>query len=331
LQRAAAAALLIVGATPVLPPAAPAQECCVTVDKPGRWTLPRLGFGALDVPVTGAWTRVTLPYRLPRDARQGPHDWYLLRLHFEIAFERGGGPGKAWVVGAGNHYGAVLLEFTRGSRGRSIEWNSLDLIKGWVERRTAAHRIAVVARNYLPYRGVRPGRNTLTISLRRAGTFRVKRLKVLADSGIEVTPHSPARLVLEADPPSGPIEPGEIFNVGYRVRNEGDRAGRQVVAQISLGQSGAPRVIGSDAEHLGRVADVAHGSFRLRAREAGRYRILLAVRSPANHPTKVVEVDVVSATAESSHGRVAMRLVAAAGLIAMGSLLVLRGRVRRRV
>lgn len=166
-----------------VPPLA-ATDCCVTVDRVGRWTLPQLGSGGFDVPLHRALAGVTIRYRLPPDAKQGDGLWYLIRLHFAIRFKRGAGAGNAWLSAVTNDYAGVQVKFTRAGGSQRVAWNSLDLIRGWVDRTTASRRVEANLDNYLPYRGVRPGRNTFTVALRRAGALEVDRLRVFADSGL---------------------------------------------------------------------------------------------------------------------------------------------------
>jgi hypothetical protein len=309
------------------PRVATAKSCCTTVDKPGRWTLPELGFDGFEVPVRGDRTKVTVHYRLPPGSRQGRDLWYVIRLHFAISLEPGSGAGEAWVSAVTNGYAGVLVKFKRRGRDREVAWNSLDLIRGWVDGTTRSRRIGVDVNNYLPFRGVRPGRNSYTVTLRRAGALRIERLRVLEDSGLEVTRRGPARLALEPILPNQSIRPGERFKIGYRLRNVGDRDARQVVVRIAADQHGGPRVIGSDRRRLGRVREGATGTFRLKAQQAGRYRLLLGADSSASHPRRAIEVPVVSAGRRPA-GR-ALRVAAAGALLVGGLVLLAMSRGRR--
>jgi hypothetical protein len=308
-----------------------AKECCVTVDKPGRWTLRELGFDGFDVPEHGRRSSVTLHYRLPPGSRQGRGLWYLIRLHFAISFRSGTGAGNAWVSAVTNDYAGVLVKFTRRQGDRRLAWNSLDLIRGWIDRTTGSRTVEVDVNNYLPFRGVRPGQNSYTVTLRRAGALRVDRLKVFEDSGLEVTRRGPARLALAPVLPNESVQRGETFEIGYRLRNIGDRDARQVVVRIAADQGGGLGVIGSDRQHLGRVRDGATGSFRFKAQQTGNYRVLLGADSSASHPRRAIAVPVVSAGRRHRPAGGVLRVAAAAALLIMGlMLLVLSRRSRRR-
>lgn len=309
----------------------PARACCVTINQNGSWTLARLGFEARDLSFRAGQTRITLPYQLPRGAKQGPHTWYVLRLRFEIIFAEGRRAGRVWISGVTNHYAGVLVEFSRGAGQRSVTWNSFDLLRGWNEGTATSHRTVLDSRNYLPYRGVRPGRNTFTVTVRRAGALRVKRLRVFADSGIEVSRRSPARLALEPVLPRGPIRAGQTFEVGYRLANRGDRPARGVVIGVSAQQAGGPRIIGPRTQRLGSVEGRTSGTFRLTARQGGRYRLLLAADSHASHRRRVIEVVIASAPGPSKGIPTLARVVLAGVLVGTGTVLVVQGRQRRHI
>lgn len=177
-------------------PVSESAACCTTVDSVGRWTLPRLGYDAVQLPVRKEPARVRLRYRLPPGARQGSSGWYLIHLHFAITIAPGTRAGHASVSAVSHDYVGVLVKFKRSARDSRIRWNMLDLIRGWVDRTTTSRVIEVKASNYLPFRGVRPGGNTFMVVLRRTGALRIDGLRVLADSGLQLSRLGPARLEL---------------------------------------------------------------------------------------------------------------------------------------
>jgi hypothetical protein len=325
--------LLAVVAAPLWRPVdAPARDTPVTVDADGRWTLARLGSGQLDVPVDRGPAAVTVRYRLPRGASQGPRTWYLIRLHFEITFAADSGPGIAYVSGLTNGRAAAQIKYRvtkRPNAAPEIRWSSVDLIRGRIERTAASRTVEVRFRNYLQLGGVRPGNNTLTVELERLRNVEVKRLRIFADSGIEVTRLAPAKLVLKPVLPVREVNAGEEFRVGFTLDNDGGRPARDVIVGVDF-----PRrvltLLGPVDQRVARVRRRLTGSFRFRALRPGRYRLALAVRSSANRPLAVIDVPV-SSSESSRAGRRLVSIIAGALIVGFGLLLLLGGgRWRRR-
>jgi hypothetical protein len=310
------------------PGVAAADDPLTTVDAVGRWTLPDLGSSGFQLPVRRDRAAVTVRYRLPEGSRQGRRVWYLIRLHIRVGF-RPGTAGEAWISAGADDYAGVMIKFKRTGADRgTIAWNSLDLIRGWVEHRTRGRTVEAELDNYVPRPGVRPGVNSYTVAVRQTGGLRVNRLKVFSDSGLEVTRHGPARLVLTPELPKRPIGTGETFTVGYRLANTGGRAARHVVVGLRTDDPHTGlRVIGADRRRAARVARSAVRTFRLRARQPGRYRILLGADSSASHPRKTIEIPV--AAAGRAPGQT-LRVAIAVALVAAGAALLLAGRRRAR-
>lgn len=298
---------------------ATAARASVTIDRPGNWTLTRLGFGKVDTHLGGD-DRVSLPYRLPADARQGPDQWYLIHLHFIIIFTPANGPGRAYVSGLTNDHAAAQIQFRQRRPHRDgtprIAWNSLDLIRGEVKRVTSSRRIEVNFKNYLQRDGVRPGANSLKIVMEQFGRLRVASLRVLPDSGIIVTGRGPPDLAIRATSPSQKVLTGDTFEVRFTVRNQGGRAVRD------LGVAVAPphgiSVVGPSTRGLGRVGSSGRtsGRFRLRAERAGDYRLPLQAVGGAQFTGTAIDVAV--ARAQQSPGWGWVR-------IAVGSIFMLGG------
>ncbi|MGH3033222.1 MAG: hypothetical protein ACRDON_01530 [Gaiellaceae bacterium] len=275
--------------------------------------------------------RLSVAYRLPAGAEQGEPDWYLVRLHLRLALDPRSGNGLAYVSALTNGRAAaqVKLETRRGAAGLETTWSTVGLLEGRVERTTSARTIGVRFRNYLQLAGVRPGRNVLTFQLERYGVVQLRSLRILPDSGIEVSPLSPARVRLELTLPEGEVAAGDRFTVRYRLTNAGDRAAQDVVVLPSFPE-GVLRVVGARERRYEalRGGDRAAGAFTFEALTAGRFQVALAVRSSANRPAALVEVSVQTPTTVS--GRGTSWLVAPAATLTAAALLAAR-RLRRRL
>jgi hypothetical protein len=310
---------------------ATATRASVTIDRPGNWTLTRLGFGKLDTHLGGD-DRVSLPYRLPAGARQGPDHWYLIHLHFIIIFAPASGPGRAYVIGLTNDHAAAQIQFRQRRPHRHgtprIAWNSLDLIRGEVKRVTSSRMIEVDFKNYVQLDGVRPGANSLEIVLERFGRLRVASLRVLPDSGIILTGRGPPDLAIRATSPSQEVLTGDTFEVRFVVRNDGGRAARDVGVAVQTPPNGIS-VVGASTRGLGRVgsSDGTSGGFHLRAERAGDYRLELQAVGGAQFTGTTIGVAVGGAQQSSEWG---MLRIGAGSILMLGGAIALFAARRRR-
>jgi hypothetical protein len=66
------------------------QECFasepVLIDSFGIWTLEDLGYSDLIFPCEEDIESISVEYRLPQNASQGPSTWYIIHLDFGIEF-----------------------------------------------------------------------------------------------------------------------------------------------------------------------------------------------------------------------------------------------------
>jgi hypothetical protein len=259
--------------------------------------------------------------------------WYVIRLHFAIAFAHPTSAGSAYVSGLANGWAGAQIKFWRkGSRATSpIAWNSLDLIRGEIERQSRSRRIEIDYRNYLPYRGVRPGANRLTFRLERFGKLKVKQFRVFSDSGILVTRHSPPMLTLRGETTSHRLAPGEPFELKYLVRNQGDRDARDVIVGVEVPTTTPLRILGEATEEFRRVRRRAQGTFRLKARRAGRFPIRLFATGSANSTVAPVNVRVVPEPQPASSWNLT-RVLLGAVLVVSGVVVMIHrgGGVRKR-
>jgi hypothetical protein len=293
----------------------------VTIDRPGDWTLSRLGSGGLDIPLAREPAGRSVGYALPPDAQQGPQRWYLIHLHFGVDFAKSSGSGFAYVSGLTDRRAAAQVQFhlTSVGQGRKarIAWESLDLIHGQVKHVTSSRHVEVDFTNYLQLAGVQPGRNTLKFKLERLDGIKVRRLHVFADSGLVFTERSPPILAVRARVGPEEVHVGDGFNVEFDLRNAGDYAARHVSAGLRPSRSGVG-LVGTPLVQFGRVpaGGTVHGQLPLLARREGKYGVTIDASGGANLAGARLHVEVLPAAAGGGW---------AAGRWVLGGLLVTAG------
>ncbi len=313
--------------------AAPARAEPVTIDGYGMWDLARLGVGDQVFPLSERRIeRLSVPYRLPPGAAQGPEDWYLIHLHFAIAISTSGA-GHVYVSAATNDKTAAQFKFelARVDGRPRVTWSTVGIVDG-SERGTtndgrSEHRFA----NYLQIGGVSPGLGRLTFQLERYGDVRVESLRVFADSALEVSPLGPARVKLRPSVSATPVA-GETLTVGFTLANDGGRTARQV----SLAAAFDPRRLRSVDGALRRfppleAGESVAGRFTFRARRPGRTFVDLFARSTSNRPGARIDVFVTRRPPQMSVYTTYARWGASGLLLAAsGALLAYRRRLAAR-
>jgi hypothetical protein len=229
-----------------------ADEAPRTIDSFGFWSLLRLGAGPIEFSDVEKTARLSIRYNIEPDrARQGPGNWYLIRLHARVLF--GEGTGHAWVSAGHNGYVSALIEYEAadGRAGRRIVRRAASYIDGSSTTALRSSQDELRFRNVLQYDAVQAGLNQLTFSVRVSG-LEVKRVEILPDSGIEYTRQGPAQLRLTVRPPSKPLKKGQRAPVTVEVRNVGDRPVRGAVVSLEYAKDDL-RVLGSARRKLGTL------------------------------------------------------------------------------
>ncbi len=255
-----------------------------TIDSYGFWSLSRLGAGAIVFRDVEHTAKHSVPYRLePRRAKQGPKDWYQIRLHARVTF--GAGAGHAYLFAAQNGYTSALIEYDAFQSGRTIVRKTISYIDG-SSRITLRSHDEVRFRNYLQYRGVRTGLNHLTFSVERNGSLQIKRVDILADSGIAYTRQGPARLVLDVNVPRQPLKKGVAYPLTVDLRNVGDQEIRAVAVNVGFAHADL-HVKGSTTRNIGtlRKGVARHITFTFVPRRSGSILLVVGARgSGGNQP-----------------------------------------------
>jgi hypothetical protein len=229
-------------ASAAIAPEAVAKPRPIMIDSFGLWTLKKLGFNSISFPVSPHVQRKTISigFRLPKTARQGPRTWYLIHLHFRIEFSTRSGSGRAYVdasTGAANDTRAsaqIRFDVVRDGTKLTIASDSLGLVAGHVVKRSSSRQRTIVFDNYIPYAGIKPGLNVLGLELEQYGSVRVERLEFFPDTGIRYSPLSPARISLGVRVESQRVDVGKPFKLEAQVRNTGGNVARGGVIAIDF-------------------------------------------------------------------------------------------------
>lgn len=274
----------------------------------GVWDLDRLGYGLFSLPLGREAESSSLEFLLPPDAKQ-PHSRetdelnYLIRAKFAIVLQKDTGSGQLILRAMTNGCTSVQITIkVRRADGAhpEVEWSTVGLIRGVEGKVEKSVSFQVGLTNYLPYCGVRGGRNPLTFQAERLGGVKVADVSVLPSSAIIVTPASPSHLVLEPDTVDREPAMGRTLVLPVRIRNAGDRVANGVGLGIS---SSSPLldVISATQVTLGSIGRQAKTvRIRLKPQATGNYRIgLQATSSNANQPFTRIDVDVGSGDGDS--------------------------------
>jgi hypothetical protein len=243
------------------------------IDSFGFWSLTRLGSGPVVFEDVQEKAKASIPYLLePDKARQGPGNWYLIRLHAKVVF--GAGTGRAYLFAGHNGYASALIEYeTRnsGDRGKATSY-----IDGSSKVTLPSNDDELRYRNYLQYRAVQPGLNHVTFSVEERG-LELKRVEILPDSGIEYTRQGPARLALAVRLPREPLRKGQRATLTVEVRNLGGRKVSNATVSLEYARDDL-RNIGSATKKLGVLAANARRRTSFEVIPLHRCSILIGVQ-----------------------------------------------------
>lgn len=281
----AALCVLIVAGSP-----AHAGPPATTIDSYGFWSFTRLGFGApvLRENAQTAATTLALHYRLPAGVRQGRGHWYLIRLHFRVDVRPDALAGEFNVAAETQGRTCASIIFNVGRRqGRLwISSDALGLVNG-VERVHSASLVRTVDFwNYIGYKGVAAGVNTLTLDLTSNALPMVSRVQFFADSGIALSRLGPPRVALEARFRERTVRVGQQFHVDVTLDHAGGIAVPDATVRVDApaGALGGPAV---RRQHWGTKRPL-HVSFGFRARKPGRVPITVQAAAGTNFPSRTI-------------------------------------------
>jgi hypothetical protein len=261
-----------------------------TIDAYGFWSFERLGFGTpvLHENPRTASSQLTLHYRLPAGIRQGPGHWYLIRLHFRVYVRPDALSGEFNVAADTQGRTCASIIFNVGRRqGRLwISSDALGLVNG-VERVHSASLVRTIDFwNYLGYKGVAPGVDSLTLDLTSNALPMVRRVEFFSDSGIALSRLGPPQVGLVAHFRERTVRVGQRFHVDVTLRHVSGIAIPDAVVQIETpaGDIGGTAL---QRRHWGTTRPL-HLTFAFRALKKGRVPITVQAAAGANFPSHTI-------------------------------------------
>jgi hypothetical protein len=212
---------------------------------------------------------------------------YLLRL--DIAFEvaRNSGSGHVEISGEvnGSEGEEVGIDINRGPTGQiDASWGTNDQIAGIRSGKALERKAKVNVVNYLPFDSVKAGENRMTFKMKEFGAARLVRATVLSNSGIAITPLNPARLKLDSQPSVDEPVVGEPLQIGFELKNIGNRAAHEVVVTLTP-LSKNVKVVGRQEYIRKNLKNHEAGTFFVVPKRVGEIRLRLsAASSNTNKP-----------------------------------------------
>jgi hypothetical protein len=274
------------------------DSACTATGKPGRYvvrvgdehgTRTRLG------PVRRGSARQQFSFTLPRGATQGPALWYTIALNYRIQFSPHSKAGFVWVTTdtQGAMSGQIEYVLSQSNKGLAIRGSSVAVNKGLRKWRVHDQADQVAYSNYLPYRGVQGGKNTLTVRAEVTEGVEVESLEILGQTGVKVTPVSPYPLKLSLHVQGAqPLEVGTTFTVLAEMRNTAHVNAGTVTINGPLFDGQGLVLLSTPQRVIARGSNYGTWRLRFRAKRAGAYSIVLGINSLCNRPATMTRVAV---------------------------------------
>jgi len=240
------------------------------------WSIAAAGYPRVVIhPGKGTMSKRTVAITLPKGAVQGGRTWYLIHLHYRLVLDPQTPPGDVYVEAATDGYPCAMIRFdvTRVNGKPRVKAAASGLISNGVKAVGLVHEDTF--ENYLEYRGVRGGRNTVTFTAERLGPARFLRLTIFGDTRVVLTRASLPALAVEPFAPRR-VTAGVPFALAYRIRNTG--GSRTLAGQVGLVPGSGLRQLRGGAFPALRPGGVANGSLRLLAPHRGTYRLTIVAQ-----------------------------------------------------
>jgi hypothetical protein len=295
-RRAAAGLLLALAFAGAARPAAARQ--LVTIDRPGMWTLARLGYGdvVLHENERTARSDASVYFGLPPGAAEGPGHWYVFHFHYVVRIRPDAAPGDFNVAAATDDRYTASTIFTVRRRGGRLVTTSDDvgMIAGHVRHASTSLVREIRFENFLAYQGVRPGRNVLRFELSSNSVPLVSSVRIFRDTGIELSRLGPTQVSLALHLDAAAFRVGRPFRLGFTLRRVRGRP-LDATTVTALYPADSLRPSGGRSQHLRwGSARPLHGAFDFTPLRAGR--IPVELRADAGlHSTKALTAVFVAA------------------------------------
>jgi hypothetical protein len=218
----------------------------------------------------------------------------VIHVHFRITFADDSGSGFVLLSANTNGWASYQAKFYPAIEDGvlTVPWATLDLIDGLHKGVAAGRTVEYRSANYMQFRGIRPGVSSLNFQLEQFDQARVAALRIVADSGIELTRLGYGRMGLRFTVTPPIIHTGESFDVRYELRHISGRILRNVSLAPELVDCLGVRLLGPKVVRFAQVASAVSGYFRFRALARGRCRIFFWAHSNSHQPAKEIDVTV---------------------------------------
>lgn len=263
-------------------------------------------------------------FHLPRDAREGHGEWYVIRLVGRLALSRS--PGECALSASTN--GRTSAQFIIKTHRNAASLSETGWIQGSRLIRTRSRFVHLDYRNYVQISGVRPGLNPLTVSLRNLQRSSCIRDIVLSPgTGIYVTTANPEELSLHV-PRTLNATKGVPVTIQYTLVRRGGWPDRG--ATVVLNPPDGMRVEGPRTAHFSHVGHVQDGVFHVVPQVNGPEFVQLSVPARYNEPQATVALSVGAGEASWVRRKGIPVLLSAALLVGAATLTRAARRDRRR-
>jgi hypothetical protein len=323
----AAACTLLLASDHGWPSAAVAASSEAVHPVPGGLTIRRSGSAAHARSGSYARWLGQRTFRLPAQAKQGPHLWWILRLRARLRVTRGARPSRLYLTGYTNGRASVQVKVAVPARGHApIAWEAYGLLDGLVDGSTTGSVLHLDVRNYLQLAGVRPGTNTFGVGIEeRARQRAFKDGEILPTTEILGGQPAPAKLRFGARPPAVVAE-GSRLTAQFVLRNVGGRAAAAIRPSVSYDDrvlrlsAVEPRTIGSLAGGAGVPIRVTFARLR-----SNRSTIQVAAKASVASTARLYTL---GARVDRSRGVGWNDVLPPVALVLLGVVLVWRSRRR---
>ena len=241
------------------------------------WSLAAAGYPQIVVlPGRATASKRTVTITLPRGAVQGGTTWYRIHLHYRLALDPKSAAGHIYVEAATDGWPCAMVRFdvTRVHGQAHARMVASGLVAG-AQTKAVALVHEGTFENYLEYRGVRGGRNTVTFTAERYGPARFRKLTIYGDTSIVRSSAGLPELTLEPFAPRT-VTAGVPFLLRYRVRSTGGI--RTLAGRVALLPGSGLRQLRGSAFPALRPGAAATGSLRLLAPHRGDYNLTIAAQ-----------------------------------------------------
>jgi hypothetical protein len=225
-------------------------------------------------------------FLLPASAHVGEGSWYYVRLKLRLVTAEFEGWKPVIISSALNGLTSNRVEVRQrtGVNCETInEWNSVDLFRGFVRQRHCGHELSLVSLNFVQRRSVRPGMARFLVQA--SGSVGANdSVIVLPGSGIYRTSHGPGRLAFLPFDSDISLQRGHWAKFPFRLRNLGGRPVRRISVSVAPSKGLAFRMSRVAVPGLIAPGTQRAGTFWVKARRSGRFKLIVGASSSANHP-----------------------------------------------